>query len=458
MMTRGAATTIYVAALAVTAAVAAGYALGTQAWSAVDPAMLVLILALAAATQRVPVFLFRSSAVSVSFAATIAAYVLYGPGAAALANVVCAMVNAITPRKPFQKVAFNFASLTLAAVIAAVVYRLAGGLTPPTDLVRTVVAVAASGLVYYALGSGFTAAVIALSTGTPFSAVWRENYAWMFVNFVATAVNGASLAVAYQALGFFGALTFVLPLGVAWYSFKLYMARSEETRRHNEELVTVNEKLKAANASLERSQLSVIEALVQTLEAKEANVGRTASTVSRAVELARRLGVVDEEIEAVRLGALIHDVGKIAIPEQILRKAGRLTKTEWELVKQHPTIGAQLIVNVPALAPARAIVLAHHERYDGTGYPRGLRGIEIPIAAQIVAVVDAYAAMTASRPYRGTLSEDEALGELRRNAGSQFNPAVVQAFIAQVAEESRGARAADASAAFAFRTVRADSD
>jgi HD-GYP domain-containing protein (c-di-GMP phosphodiesterase class II) len=165
--------------------------------------------------------------------------------------------------------------------------------------------------------------------------------------------------------------------------------------------------------------------------------------------------VSDDEIDAVRLGALIHDVGKIAIPEQILRKAGPLSKSEWELVKQHPTIGAQLIVNVPALAPARAIVLAHHERYDGSGYPRGLRGSEIPIAAQIVAVVDAYAAMTASRPYRGTMSEDEALDELRRNAGSQFNPAVVQAFAAQLADEPHEGRR-EPNAAFAFRTVHSD--
>ena len=455
-MSRGTATTVYIAVLATTAALAAGYAIGTQNWSVVDPAMFALLIVLAGATQRVPVFLFRSSAVSVSFAATIAAYVLYGPGAAVVTNAVCAAVNAFTPRKPFQKVAFNFASLIVAAFIAAETYGLAGGVTPPADLPRTIVAVALSGLVYYALGSGFTAAVIALSTGTPFGSVWRENYAWMFVNFVATAVNGASLAVAYQALGFFGAITFVLPLGVAWYSFKLYMARSEETRRHNEELVTLNQKLKAANESLERSQLTVVEALVETLEAKEASVGRTASTVSRAVSLARRLGVSEDELEAVRLGALIHDVGKISIPEQILRKAGPLTKSEWDLVKQHPTIGAQLIVNVPALAPARAIVLAHHERYDGSGYPRGLRGVEIPVAAQIVAVVDAYAAMTGARPYRGTLSEDDALDELRRNAGSQFNPAVVQAFVTQLAEEPRSARPKDSSAAFALRTVHGD--
>src|SRR5919202_4154752 len=143
-MTRGTATTIYIATLAIAAAMASGFAIGTPTLSSVDPAMFALLLALAAATQRVPVFLFRSSAVSVSFAATIAAYVLYGPGAAVATNLVCAIVNAFTPRKPLQKVAFNFGSLLLAAFVAAEVYRVAGGATPPGDLGHTVFAVAVS--------------------------------------------------------------------------------------------------------------------------------------------------------------------------------------------------------------------------------------------------------------------------------------------------------------------------
>jgi HD-GYP domain-containing protein (c-di-GMP phosphodiesterase class II) len=444
---------IYIGGLAIAATASLAYALSAERWSAIDPAMFALLLVLAAATQRVPVFLFRSSAVSVSFAATIAAFVLYGTGAALVTNLVCAAVNAFTPRKSAQKVVFNIASLTVSAFFAAETYTLAGGMHPPADVLRTVLAVAASGFVYYGTSSTLTALVIALSSKTPFTAVWRENYAWMLVNYVATSVNGASLAIAYVGLGFFGAAAFVLPLGVAWYSFKLYMARSEETRRHNEELVALNARLREANNSLERSQVSVVEALVQTLEAKDETVGRAASMVGRAVALARKLGLPEEDVDAVRLGALIHDVGRIAIPEQILRKAGPLSTPEWELVKQHPAIGAQLIANVPSLEPARPIVLAHHERYDGSGYPRRLRGAEIPITAQIIAVVDAYTAMTEARAYRAPYTEEQSLDELRRNSGKQFNPAVVQAFIAVLAVEPRGARPPESTPAFQLRSV-----
>ena len=453
-MRRSGLVNVYIGGLVIAAIAALGQAALSERWSAIDPAMFALLLVLAAATQRVPVFLFRSSAVSVSFAATIAAYVLYGTGAALVTNLVCAAVNAITPRvKPPRKIVFNVASLTVSAFLAAETYALAGGLQPPADVLRTVLAVAASGVVYYGVSSTLTALVIAISSESSFLSVWRENYAWMIVNYVATSVNGASLAVAYLGLGFFGAAAFVLPLGVAWYSFKLYMARSEETRRHNEELVALNARLREANDSLERSQVSVVEALVQTLEAKDETVGRAASMVGRAVTLARKLGLGEEDVDAVRLGALIHDVGRIAIPEQILRKAGPLSTAEWELVKQHPAIGAQLIANVPSLEPARPIVLAHHERYDGSGYPRRLRGAEIPISAQIIAVVDAYTAMTESRTYRAPYSEEQALDELRRNAGKQFNPAVVQAFIAILASEPRGARPRETTAAFQMRAV-----
>lgn len=436
-MTRSTTVAVYIAALAAAAAVATGIGLGTQQWSAIDPAMLALILVLAGATQRVPVFLFRSSAVSVSFAATIAAYVLYGTGAALLSQFVCAAVNAFTPRKPARKVLFNTASLLLSGFLASSAYGLADGGVPPVELGRALLAVAVSGAVYFVSTTSFTAAAISLSTGAPFAAIWRENYAWMVVNFLATGVNGASLAIAYQALGFFGAATFVLPLGVAWYSFRLYVARSQEVRRRNEELQQLNAKLQEANASLEQSALSVIEALVTALEAKDEDArGHSAATMARAVAVARRMGLRDEDVTAVRFGALIHDVGKIGLAPEILRKTAPLSETEWSEMRRHPIIGAELLARVNALESARPIVLAHHEHYDGSGYPRGLRGAEIPIGAQIVAVADAFDAMTSSRPYRTALSPVEAVRELRAAAGKQFNPAVVEAFVFAIGEPS----------------------
>jgi HD-GYP domain-containing protein (c-di-GMP phosphodiesterase class II) len=260
----------------------------------------------------------------------------------------------------------------------------------------------------------------------------------MPVNFGATAVQGAALALAYQALGLFGVFVFTVPLGVAWYSFRLYMAKSTEVRQRNEELSTVNELLRQTNDRLEQSHVSVIGALIGALEAKESHLsGHAATTMHYSVEVGRKLGLGTDEIAAIKLGALFHDVGKIGVPESLLSKPAELTDEEWVEMRAHPTIGASLLGNVPMLERIRPLVLAHHENFDGTGYPHGLKGSEIPLAAQIISVADAYDAMTSERPYRIALRPKHALRELRANAGTQFNPVVVEAFIQVCIEERR---------------------
>jgi hypothetical protein len=426
----------YVLIVAALGAISVAAGLRTVHLSAVDPLMLGILVLLAAVTQRMPVVLFRSSAISVSFAAVIASYVLYGTGIGVFVALVQAAVNAFTPRrKPVVKVAFNSGSFALSAFVAGEIFRL---LAPERgDIAATLLAVGASALGYFLINTGLTAVVIAISEGKGVLAVWRTNYAWMPVNFLATAAQGAALALASQALGVFGVLVFTLPLGVAWYSFRLYMSKSSEVRARNAELQSVNDMLKRTNDRLEESHLSVIGALIGALEAKEnARAQQAAQTMTQAVAVAERLGLSDDEIAAIKLGALFHDIGTIGVPESVLRKPGSLDEREWSEVKAHATIGANLLSNVPMLERVRPIVLSHHERYDGTGYPAGLREDQIPLAAQIIAVADAYQAMTAERPYRGAMSSKAALKELRANAGTQFNPVVVEAFIATV--EIRG--------------------
>jgi HD-GYP domain-containing protein (c-di-GMP phosphodiesterase class II) len=399
---------------------------------AVDPLMLAILVALAALTQRMPVFLFRSSAISVSFASVIASYVLFGTGIGVLVSLVQAAVNAFTPkRKPLVKAAFNSGSLATSAFVSGTIYS---AMAPERgDIAATLVAVGLSALAYFLVNTGLTAAVIAISERRSFFVVWRTNYAWMPVNFLATAAQGAALALASQALGIFGVLVFTLPLAVAWYSFRLYMSKSSEVRARNAELQSVNEMLRRTNDRLEESHLSVIGALIGALEAKEnARAAQAARTMTQAVAVAERLGLSEDECAAVKLGALFHDIGTIGVPESVLRKPGTLDEREWQEVRAHATIGANLLSNVPMLERVRPIVLSHHERYDGTGYPQGLKEDQIPLAAQIVAVADAYQAMTAERPYRSAMSQKSALKELRANAGTQFNPVVVEAFIAIV--------------------------
>ncbi|MCX7730575.1 MAG: HD domain-containing protein, partial [Candidatus Caldatribacterium sp.] len=177
-------------------------------------------------------------------------------------------------------------------------------------------------------------------------------------------------------------------------------------------------------------------ALAQALEYYDGST-RVHSEVSAgyALEIARSLGLPEEKARLVRWAALVHDVGKIFIPQSILRKPGKLTDEEYELVKLHAVKGEDLLAGIKDLEPVARIVRHHHERFDGTGYPDGLRGEEIPLESRILAVVDAFEAMTSDRPYRRAMGIDEALEELKRSSGTQFDPRVVQAMVALIEEQ-----------------------
>ena len=402
--------------------------------STIDPVMFLMVMALAGIAQRNPVTLFRASAISVAFAVKIAAYVLFGTAVALWATIVVVAVNAYTPQpKPARKILFNFGQLTIATYVASTIYRAVGGEVPPGAIVPTMIAVAVSASGYFLVNSTLTATVISLTSPNSFWTTWRQNFSWMPLNYIATAVNGAALALAYQTLGAVGALVFVLPLGIAWYSFKLYMIKSSELRERNRELVLMNESLQRTTSRLEESHVSLIGALLGSLAAKDRGTrGHSAATMFHALAVARTLGLGPDEMAAVQLGALFHDIGKIGVPDHILKKPASLTEEEWAEMKTHPIIGANLLGEVPNLERIRPIVLAHHERYDGTGYPLGLKGAQIPLAAQIIACADSYEAMISTRPYRIARSREEALAELQRVRGTQLNPVVVDAFVAHL--------------------------
>jgi two-component system, cell cycle response regulator len=170
--------------------------------------------------------------------------------------------------------------------------------------------------------------------------------------------------------------------------------------------------------------------LLRALAERHPELGTHAETVALAADTAEALGLPADEVEQVRHASELHDVGKVAIPDAILGKPGPLTAEEWEFVHRHPVIGERIILAAPALARVAALVRASHERWDGAGYPDGLASEQIPIGARIVAVADAFAAMTAGRPYRARRTAAEALDELRRHAGTQFDPVVVDGWCA----------------------------
>ena len=171
------------------------------------------------------------------------------------------------------------------------------------------------------------------------------------------------------------------------------------------------------------------DSLAAALEARPGWAGKPSSMIAgAAVQLAIGLGLPDGEIERIRVASLLHDLGKLAIPEEILTKPGELNDPEWRIVSEHPKIGQVILEQAGALRDAATIVLHHHEWYDGRGYPHGLAGEEIPVGARIVAIADAYEAMVAGRPYRDAISHEAALQELKRHSGMQFDPDLVQRF------------------------------
>ena len=194
------------------------------------------------------------------------------------------------------------------------------------------------------------------------------------------------------------------------------------------------------NAKLHRQLLeaytSTVAVLADAIEAKDAYTRGHCEDVSRvSVEVARRLGVVDGALEAVRYAALLHDVGKIGIPDGILLKPGKLMPEEFSIIQKHASIGRDLINRVPSLAHIGEAILHHHERFDGSGYPDGLDGENIPLASRIIGAVDAFDAMTSPRPYREPVASSEAFEEMRRCAGTQFDPRIV-AMVTEVLVEA----------------------
>lgn len=281
-----------------------------------------------------------------------------------------------------------------------------------------------------------------------------KNGSGKMVALVGLAVNGAAVAedvrhfivqvanVAMLAILVIGVISWWLARGFARRLSILYEAMDEMAAGNldivlpengQDEVALLANRLNrlAVNLASEREEmlLSAIESLVAALEAKDTyTYGHSSQVSAMAYATARQIGLSEQELFTVRIAALLHDIGKIGIPDQVLNKPGRLDEEERRLIEQHPEIGAKILAGIPALARVTEMVKYHHARWDGKGYPEALAGEEIPLGARIIAVADTYQAMTSDRPYRKGLGQDIALTELKRCAGSQLDPALVEAF------------------------------
>jgi putative nucleotidyltransferase with HDIG domain len=290
------------------------------------------------------------------------------------------------------------------------------------------------GLLYYMIDTGLIAAAIGLSEKQSLERTWHTQFRWLVYHYVGLCTMGMFLAVAWQTLGLPGVVVFALPPVMMYYVQKQYVERTEESARElqrmNQELTRANQEIVGANQSIKELSDELFLVLAKIIDARDPYVSsHTTKVADYAVAIATELGLPTSRVESIRQAALLHDIGKIGVSEQILHKPAKLTPEEYEIVKIHASLGAELLETCQGLRHLAPLVKHHHEWWDGTGYPDQLQGEAIPLESRILAVCDAVEAMASDRPYSRAMSLTEIIAELRRCAGTQFDPNIVEKFV-----------------------------
>ena len=406
----------------VAAVVSAGGALliaSTWRGSLEHPLLLssLLLLSACANTIKIPLPVGRSvSSLSPGFAVNFGSLLVLGPGAAAWVTMAGGWAQCtfnVTVRNPWYRTLFSVSSLVLSMELGARVLAWTGGAGSHAGLV--VPSVAASALAYFLCNSLLVATVVALSTRRSLLRVWDQEFLWGAPNYFVGAFVAAITVRGVDAWGY-GTLALAVPLFLTYRLYTVYLGRMDDERRHVRELSAMH--------------LATVEALAMAIEAKDATAGSHVRRVQfYATELGRALSLREDLIEGVRIAALLHDVGKLGVPDHLLAKSGPLTPEEFARVCRYPEIGAEIVSAVPFPYPVAPFIRHHHERWDGTGYPDMIAGDLIPLGARIIAVAERFDALLSERPYRPPLSPSEAIAHIRHEAGTSLDPHLVAKFI-----------------------------
>ncbi len=316
-----------------------------------------------------------------------------------------------TQRKPRPvQILFNVASVANAVWVTNLVYHSSVMSQPSLDIsVRLVFATVA----FFLMNTFPVSVVISLTETKSLGQIWKECYFWSLPYYLVGAGIAYLSSLANHYVGWQTALLIVPVVYLIYRSYCLYLARLEDEKQHAEEMSSLH--------------LRTIEALALAIEAKDHTTHDHLQRVQvYAMELGKELGLSAHDLEALQAASLLHDIGKLAVPEHIISKPGRLTPEEFEKMKIHPVVGAEILERVQFPYPVVPIVRSHHEKWDGTGYPSGLRGEEIPLGARILSAVDCLDALATDRQYRRALPLDEAMKVVLGEAGRQFDPKVVE--------------------------------
>lgn len=375
-----------------------------------QPARVATLLALTLALQLLSVQVYGRGNVSVAAIGVLASAFFFDTGTAMAIAVLAAVAQWIRSRSPLYKAVFDAANFALSAAVASLVFQALGDW-------RLAAAILA-GAVYAAINNGLLCLAMSLAERTPWKTIWFERFHWARFHFALFGPLALAATIAYEQIGTAGLAAFALPPALMMFSVRQYLGRTSEAV----------EEIREANLSLRRANKDTIAALSRSMEAKDLYTGgHTERVAAVAVGIARRLGFRDEDLEAIEIGALLHDIGKIGVPEHVLRKPGKLDEEEWDLIKRHPLISDYILSELDLHPFVRQCARSSHERIDGAGYPDRLSGEDIPLPARIVLVADALDALTSNRPYRAARPMLGALAEIREHTGTQFCPRVVAA-------------------------------
>jgi diguanylate cyclase (GGDEF)-like protein/putative nucleotidyltransferase with HDIG domain len=394
----------------------------TQIFADPLPFLALVILSSVTSVFKVTLPLARSgSTMSVSYAVDFAALLLLGPDETMFVAAISAWSQCTfrtKERNAPHRTLFSMACLIVTVHAAGRIYLMLGGVPGASfDAWSLGKPLVGSATAYFLINTATVATAIALSTRQSLIKVWNENFMWSAPSYFVGALVAALAAGMLQVSGRWLIPLAVAPLYLTYRSYKVYLGRIEDEQRHVSEMADLH--------------LATIEALALAIDAKD----QTSQTHIRRVQLyaavlARAVGMPENHIQGVKTAALLHDIGKLAVPEHILSKPGPLTPEEFQKIRAHPKVGADIISAVPFPYPVSPLILSHHERWDGKGYPVGLKGEEIPLGARILAVVDYFDALMAERPYHKAMSYEAAVALLQQESGKGLDPRLVEEFVA----------------------------
>ena len=411
-----------------------GGILGLLFGTTTDIVGLLAIVALVGVGQALAIATDEGS-ISVSAVGALAGAALFGPRAAFALAVTMSIVDWSAQRLWTHQVLFNIGAITLAGLGAAGVFGIADVLALPStaDRAVTILLGAGAGLVYFLINMSLVSLALAMEGHERWYRVFRERFAWLWLHYVVYGFVAGVMAVAYDSPARLWAIgVFAVPLLLMRKTQEAYVTHTQRSahklREAAETIRMQNVSLEQANRLLRERSTAAMQSLSATVDARDSyTAGHSRRVQQLALAIGRELGLSQAELDVLGHAALFHDIGKLAIPDAILLKPASLTSEEWALMQRHAEEGARIIDRLGFLGDAVPAIRHHHERFDGTGYPDRLGGEEIPLGARIIHVADALDSMLTTRIYRAARPPAEAIGELKRAAGSQFCPRCVTA-------------------------------